>query len=169
MNAPISGRPDTDVLVIGYGNSLRGDDGIGPGVADAVGRLRIKGVRPLICPLLAPELADPISRARKVIFVDASADPDDEIRWRELEPATTHQIMAHAADPRTLLALARDVFGHAPKAWWLTIPVEDMGFHLGLSPLAERNFDVAVKMIQAFCRPIAKPYTSGGLETRATA
>ena len=164
MNQNPTSHSETQLLVIGYGNSLRGDDGIGPCVADAIGRLRLRGVRPLQCPLLAPELADPISHAQKVIFVDATVEPGDEIRWRELEPGETSQLMTHAADPRTLLALARDVFGHAPKAWWLTIPVEDIGFHLGLSPLAEQNFDVAVKMIQSFYRPLKKPAPASQLQ-----
>ena len=47
---------------------LRGDDGVGPRVAEAVGHLRLPGVRTLICPLLSPELAEPISRARQSHF-----------------------------------------------------------------------------------------------------
>ena len=111
----------TGLLVIGYGNTLRGDDGVGPRVAEAVGRLWLPGVRTLICPLLTPELADPVSRARKVIFVDAAVDLPQQVQWRKLVPGETTQLMAHAADPRTLLALARDVFGRSPEAWWLTI------------------------------------------------
>jgi hydrogenase maturation protease len=142
---------EADVLVIGYGNTLRGDDGVGPRVAEAVGNLRMPGVRALICPLLTPELADPISRVAKVIFVDAAVDTPNEVQWRELQPNETSQIMAHAADPRTMLALARDVFGHTPQAWWLTIPAVDLGFRENFSPEVQRDFKIAVKKIQAFC------------------
>jgi hydrogenase maturation protease len=112
------------ILVIGYGNTLRRDDGVGPSVADAIAALAPPGVRALACPLLTPELADPISRASVVIFVDAAVDAPREVQMRKLAPADTSQIMAHAASPATLLALARDVFGHAPEAWLLTIPAE---------------------------------------------
>jgi hydrogenase maturation protease len=139
------------VLVIGYGNTLRGDDGVGPRVAEAVANLRLPGVRALICPLLTPELAEPISRAERVIFVDAAVDAPKEVQWRELQPKESSQIMAHAADPRTMLALARDVFGHVPQAWWLTIPAENLGFSEELSPAAQRGFDDAVAKIQEFC------------------
>lgn len=139
------------LLVIGYGNTLRGDDGVGPRVAEAVGGLRLPGVRALICALLTPELADPISRARTVIFVDAAVDAPDEVQWRKLEPNETSQIMAHAADPRTMLAIARDVFGQAPEAWWLTIPAVDLSFREDFSPEVQRGFAEAVKKIQAFC------------------
>ena len=55
--------------------------------------------------------------------------------------------MAHAASPPTLLALARDVFGHAPEAWLITVPVEDLGMGEELSPLAQRGFKRAVLVL----------------------
>jgi len=136
------------LLVIGYGNTLRRDDGVGPRVADAVAALALPGVRALACPLLTPELADPVSRARVVIFVDAAVDAPREVQLRKLAPAGSSQVMAHAASPATLLALARDVFGHAPEAWWLTIPVEDLGMGEELSPLAQRGLEMAVEAIK---------------------
>ena len=144
-------RPPAGLLIIGYGNTLRGDDGVGPRVAEAVGALGLPGVRTLVCQQLSPEHAAPISLARTVIFVDAAVDAPPEVRLRRLEPSDTSQLMAHAADPRTMLALARDVFGHVPQAWWLTIPAVNMEFSETLSPEAEYGCDEAVKRIQALC------------------
>ena len=173
---------ETEFLVIGYGNTLRGDDGVGPRVAEAIGHLRLPGVRTLICPLLTPELADQISRAEKVIFVDAAMDASDEwqvasdgkawqvassgkschpspvtrhVQWRKLRPNETSQLMAHAADPRTMVALSRDVFGRVPEAWWLTIPAVELGFSEEFSPAVQRRFAEAVDKIQVFCRESA--------------
>jgi len=140
--------PLETILVIGYGNTLRRDDGVGPRVAQAVSALGLDGVRSLSCGLLTPEIADPVSRARVTIFVDAAVDAPREVRLRKLEPAATSQVMAHAASPATVLALARDVFGHAPQAWWLTIPVENLGVGDELSPLARRGLDAAVLEIK---------------------
>ena len=140
------------LLVIGYGNTLRSDDGVGPRVAEAVAALALPGVRTLTCQQLSPEHADPISQADTVIFVDAAVDAPNEVQLRPLEPKDSTQLMAHAADPRTMLALARDVFGHTPKAWWLTIPAVTMEFSETLSPEAERGCAEAVDKIQALCR-----------------
>ena len=137
-----------DILVIGYGNTLRSDDGVGPRVADAIAALALPGVRALTVPLLTPELADPVSQARVVIFVDAAIDAPREVQMRPLAPADTSQIMAHSASPATLLALARDVFGHAPAAWWLTIPAEELGIGEEFSPLTQRGFEAAVAEIK---------------------
>jgi hydrogenase maturation protease len=151
MNPVPAVNIQTELLVIGYGNTLRGDDGVGPRVAQAVEQLNLPGVCTLVCPLLTPELADPISRAEKVIFVDAAVDAPKALQWRKLEPNENLQLMAHAADPRTLLALARDVFGRVPAAWWLTIPAVDLGFREEFSPEVERGYAEALKLIKAFC------------------
>lgn len=137
-----------NILVIGYGNTLRRDDGVGPRVAEAVEALRLPGVRTLVCQQLSPEHADPISLADTVVFVDAAVDAPTEVQFRRLEPGDTTQLMAHAADPRTMLALSRDVFGHVPKAWWLTIPAVEMSFGEDLSPEAERGMSEAVGRIR---------------------
>ena len=142
MNSQAPAAIEIEVLVVGYGNTLRGDDGVGPRVAEAVGELNLPGIRTLVCPLLTPELADPVSRARKVIFVDAAVDAPKEAQWRKLEPNESSQIMAHAAD----------VFGHAPEAWWLTIPAVEMEFSEQLTPAAQRGMAEAVEKIRAFCR-----------------
>ena len=138
-------------LIIGYGNTLRSDDGVGPKVAEVVEALQLTGVKTLSCALLTPELAEAVSRVEEVVFVDASVEAPREVQLRTLEPASSSQLMAHAADPRTLLALSRDVFGHAPKAWWLTIPVENMGIGEELSPLAQRGLTEAVEKLRQIC------------------
>jgi hydrogenase maturation protease len=140
---------EAELLVIGYGNTLRGDDGVGPRVAEAIEKLNLPGVRTLACQQLSPEYADPVSRAHTVVFVDAAVDAPREVQLRKLEPGETSQLMAHAADPRTMLALARDVFGHVPQAWWLTIPAMNLDFGEKLSPETEAGFHEALRLIQS--------------------
>ena len=152
MNASQTTNQPAGFLVIGYGNTLRGDDGVGPRVAEAIEKLNLPGVRTLVCQQLSPEYADPVSRAHTVVFVDAAVDAPREVQLRKLEPADSSQLMAHAADPRTMLALARDVFGHAPQAWWLTIPAVNLDFSETLTPEAQRGFAEAVEKIQEICR-----------------
>lgn len=140
--------PPPALLVVGYGNTLRSDDGVGPRAAEAMAALHLPGVDTLVCALLTPELADPISRASRVVFVDAAIDAPQNVELRPLQPAASSQVMAHAADPRTLLALARDVFGRAPQAWWLTIPVENLSLGENLSPRAARGLREAMATLR---------------------
>ncbi len=136
-------------LVIGYGNTLRGDDGVGPRVAEAVESLGLPGVATLACHQLSPEHADPISRSDVVVFVDAALDGSEGVELRPLEPGESSQLLGHSADPRTMLALARDVFGHVPKAWWLTIPIENVEFGEELTPAVEERRRDAVDRVRA--------------------
>jgi len=139
--------PQEDLLVIGYGNTLRRDDGVGPKVAEAVSTLALPGVRALACALLTPELAEPVSQSGVVVFVDAAVDTPREVRMRKLTPAASSQVIAHAATPAVLLALARDVFGHVPEAGLLTIPAEELGMGEEPSPSAKRGLETAVQEI----------------------
>ena len=51
-------------------------------------------------------------------------------------------------DPR-LLALARDVFGHCPRGWWLTIPVENTELGEAFSARAQQGVQLAIEKIRA--------------------
>ena len=143
------------LLVIGYGNTLRSDDGVGPRVVEALGALHLPGLRTLVCQQLSPEHSGMISLARTVVFVDAAVDSPLEVQFRKLAPGSSAQLMAHAADPRTMLALARDVFGHVPEAWWLTIPAVRLGFGEEFSPETEAGYheamDLLKSMAEEFC------------------
>jgi hydrogenase maturation protease len=136
------------LLVIGYGNELRCDDGVGPKVAAAVAEWNSAGVRALACHQLTPELAEPIASANQVIFVDAAADSSGTVQLRQIEPIDGAEVMTHSADPRCLLGLAKHAFGHSPVAWSLTIPTENLGFGEELSPLARQGWQIALDKIR---------------------
>lgn len=145
---------DSKLLVIGYGNTLRCDDGVGPKAAAAIEDLRLPGVLTMTCPQLTPEIADPLSRAGAAVFIDADAEHPGEVRMRRLDPSDSSQILAHDADPRILLALARDAFGRAPEAWLLTVPAEEFGFGETLSAAAGRGLRRAVQAVRALHRQL---------------
>jgi hydrogenase maturation protease len=142
----------TEILVIGYGNTLRSDDGVGPRTADAIKELEIPGVSALACPLLTPELAEPLSNVPVAVFVDAAADGVCNVKLSKLEAAESSQVMAHATSPSTLLAIARDVFGHTPEAWLLIVPTENLQIGEDLSPLAQQGMNDAVEEIQRLAK-----------------
>ena len=65
------------VLVVGYGNPLRSDDGIGWHAARLLATdPRLDRARVLTRHQLAPELAEDVSRASLVVLVDAAAEGD---------------------------------------------------------------------------------------------
>jgi hydrogenase maturation protease len=139
---------DNILLVVGFGNTLRCDDGVGPRVAESVEVLGLPGVLTLSCHQLTPELAHPVSMAGNVVFVDAAVDEPGTLAMRKLEPMRSSLVLEHAPDPRTLLALSRDAYGRAPDAWMITVPAEVLGFGEELSPLAKRGVRRAVQAVR---------------------
>jgi hydrogenase maturation protease len=137
------------VTVIAYGNTLRSDDGVARRVAEELEALELPQIQVISCDLLLPELAEPVSRAERVIFVDAEANSAGPVRAHKVVAAESSQLMAHHASATVILALARDVFGHAPEAWLVTIPGRDFGIGEGLSEIATRGKKRALELIQA--------------------
>jgi len=92
-----------------------------------------------------------------------------EVQLRRLEPSDTSQLMAHAADPRTILALSRDVFGEVPQAWLLTIPAVKLEFSERLSEEAQRGCAEAVERIRTLraCKPMESAANATALQRAA--
>jgi hydrogenase maturation protease len=142
-----------DILVIGYGNELRRDDGLGPHVAAMIAAANYPTVRVVTCCQLLPELAADLAAASIVIFVDAMAHP--ERSGLELRRITAEEMIdwnPHTGDPRTLLALTHAVYGRVPEAWWVMVPGEDFGFGEGLTALGQENMRAATDSILSLIR-----------------
>ena len=131
-----------NMLVIGYGNSLRSDDGAGPFVA------RQLGAGAIAYHQLAPELAATISQAQRVIFVDAHAGvPAGQIVIQPILPRVSAAI--HRFAPETLLAWSQQLYGRAPDAVLIGIGGESFAFGEGLSPAARRAARAALRVIRS--------------------
>jgi len=139
-------------LVIGYGNELCGDDGVGPTVARAISVWGRPDVQTLAVHQLTPELAQPISQARQVIFVDASVQSTGST-VRPLTPCLEDSALGHASNPGWLLALAEAVFEQAPPAWLIAVPVVDFEFGQPLSVTALAGVRSALDEIERLVVP----------------
>lgn len=143
------GSSSETILVIGYGNELRCDDGIGSHVAEDIAASNYPGVRVRTVFQLMPELAAEVAEARMVIFVDALAGSSSSaVELALVEAKQITDWCTHSADPRTLLALTRIVYGRTPEAWWLTVPGWNFGLGEGLSSAAEKGVRQAVAHIK---------------------
>jgi hydrogenase maturation protease len=138
------------ILVIGYGNTLWGDDAVGQHVAAAVARWQVSGLSVRAAHQLTPELAEPVSRADMVIFVDGQlSGEEDAVTVRRLEPSTRADFAGHTSDPRGVLALAQAVYGRHAPAWLVLVPGLDFSLREGLSSAAARGVAEAIGRIAA--------------------
>ncbi len=138
------------VMVIGYGNDLRNDDGIGQRVANAIADWHLSCVKSLAVHQLTPELAATLASTELAIFVDTClTSKSSDVEVQSLLPSSCSGFSAHIGDPRSLLALTLAIYGHCPLAWLVTVP--GVNFELGdrLSPIAETGVAIAlIKIIQ---------------------
>ncbi len=121
------GRPiaaEGRVLVVGIGNTLRGDDAAGWGVVDRVSAdPRLAGARIAWHQQLTPELAQDLADATLVVLVDAEVGvPPGRVTARRLEADWSGgPILSHHVTPSALLALARELYGSAPETWVVSV------------------------------------------------
>jgi hydrogenase maturation protease len=118
------------ILIIGYGNPLRGDDGIGPRAAELLADRDVanlpllpEGVQVLVCHQLTIELAPQIAEADRLILIDArAAGEPGAIEQCTLTPAMPDRSsLTHHIDARGLLAAAEMLYGHAPETVLFTM------------------------------------------------
>jgi len=137
------------MLIIGYGNRLRSDDGVGFRAAEL---LRERNVNPdievLAVPQLTPELTEPVSRAQQVIFIDAAAEgPPGEVRQRKLAAPAAGAAFTHQMTPEALLAAAAALYGASPSGVLYSICGESFAYGEQLTPAVERALaELVVKL-----------------------
>jgi len=138
------------VLIIGYGNPLCGDDGLGQCAAERLRRVVDDSeVEILSVHQLTPDLMDPISRAGRVIFIDAGTGTEPgEIRERRIEPVTAQGTpFTHHSMPEALLAGARALYGRAGEGTMVTVIGADFSLSGGLSAVVSRRMDEVLAVV----------------------
>jgi hydrogenase maturation protease len=141
---------DAGVLVVGYGNPLRGDDGIGWHAARLLATdPRLDGARVLARHQLVPELAVDVSRAALVVLVDAAADGDPgavsvrRVQPRRTDPAT----WSHHLDPESLAGLAKGLYGLVPPIVLVSVAAGSLAAGDRLSGALERALPEVVEVV----------------------
>ena len=149
------------VLVIGYGNGLRSDDGVGPAVAARLagdsrlaGDPRLAGADVRVVHQLTPELALDASRVSLLVLVDASADaPAGEVVVTRLdpegEPGEAGGAMTHHLDPAGLVGLERELWGVAPPVVVVSVGIASLEAGERLTPTVEAAVPRAVDAVAA--------------------
>jgi hydrogenase maturation protease len=128
------------VLIVGYGNALRTDDGVGWHAAERLADdPRLDGVTVMGRHQLTPELALDVSRAAVVMFVDASHGPPAgtftiEPMERTVRGATG---WSHQFSPSSLVDLAGELYGRTPDVFLVSVGVESLAYGDRLSPVVE--------------------------------
>jgi hydrogenase maturation protease len=147
-------EPTEAILVVGYGNPQRGDDGVAWKVLDSLRAARLRPEAPLLrlerAHQLTPELAGPVSRARAVIFVDARANAQPgTVSCEPVEPGAGTASLTHALSPQAVLLYAERLFGRAPCAADVTVGGSSFDHGSQVTPEALEAVPRAVRRVRS--------------------
>lgn len=147
-------------ILVGCGNTLRGDDAIGIRAVEAfTASQKLNGVDTLTCHQYTPELAAELARYERVLFIDAQtpackpANFPGKICLMDVEPVErpNRNGISHHLDVSDLLNLTKVLFGQAPRATLLTVEAANFNLSEHLSPEIEAVIPGLLKLIKSYC------------------
>jgi hydrogenase maturation protease len=141
------------VLVLGYGNPGRLDDGLGPALAEAVEEMQLPDVTADADYQLQPEDALRIAEASVVVFADAAVEGPEPFFFRPIEPRPGATFTTHHLDPEGLLAMAEETLGARTEAYVLGIRGYEFDeFGENLSSRGRENLGAAIRFLEPVLR-----------------
>jgi hydrogenase maturation protease len=153
----------TRILIVGYGNPIRGDDALGWRAAERLRELVTDpDVEILTLHQLAPELMEPLSQVDLAIFIDAAAAGPEPgaVLERRIEPrASGAASFTHHATPEALLWAARALYGRAAEGRMISVTGADFSYSMDLSPTVQARLE---DVVAAVLRLIGKPSAGAG-------
>jgi len=150
-------RPAIRCLILGCGNTLRGDDGVGPALCGwAEQRFAGEaGVRIVARQQWTPELAWEISAAESVIFIDCSlvSEPGVIVIQPVVPSQAEDNRATHEISAPELLALAKVLFGRSPlHAELLTIGAGSTEMGVIFSTAVQASVQAAQRALEGAVR-----------------
>ncbi len=141
------------MLLLGYGNPGRCDDGLGPALAARIERLGLPGVQVESDYQLNLEDAEAVARYDVVIFADASTSGIEPFSFTRVEPTRGLSFSTHSLRPEAVLALAAELFGARTQGYLLGIRGYAFGeYGESLTAEGRANLAAAEAFLVRVCR-----------------
>lgn len=131
------------ILVYGFGNPGKEDDGLGIALADKIEREGFSGVTVEKNYQLNAEDALAVAEHDMTVFVDASTNDIDGFRFTALLPDPEVSFTTHAMSPGSVLALCNRLYEKKPPAYLLEIKGFSWSMQEVLSEAAKLHLNAA--------------------------
>ena len=137
------------ILLIGYGNPGRLDDGLGPALAAKIEAAALEGLTVDSDYQLTVEDAFDVSKHDIVIFADAAVKGKEPFFIEEISSRSPMSLSSHSVSPEAVLYFAEKMFQSRARAFVLGIRgYEFNGFDERLSERAQKNLEEAFRFIK---------------------
>jgi len=138
-------------LIIGIGNPLRSDDGLGWAVAEQLPR----AIGDIACDIhtvhqLTPELAQQVATANLVVLIDASREGEPgELRVRPLSLAAQPVVLStHHTTPEELAAITVILYRQCPPIVIISLTGADFSIGERLSPIVAQSIPLVCAAVR---------------------
>ncbi|MDJ0728503.1 MAG: hydrogenase maturation protease [Crocosphaera sp.] len=140
-----------EILIIGYGNTLRGDDGVGYKIAEIIEQWNINNITSLAVHQLTPDLAENIAQVDTIIFIDAIPITDVNTAKLEIKTISINRKinnLAHHNNPEQLLSVTQAIYQKVPKAYWILVPAINFNFSEDFSSITQKYVSLTLENIK---------------------
>lgn len=139
------------VMVIGYGNTLRGDDGLGWVAAERLAEILPPSVSVLQRHQLGIEMVEDIADIDHLVLIDVTAsEAPGTITCRQLMATReAYGMLEHHVHPEVLLTTCLALHGRMPEATLFTVGADSFDFSEELSPPVQAALPVLVHRVAA--------------------
>ena len=143
---------ENNILIYGYGNPGREDDGLGPALIDLAEKWIIQGRNRNIHIdsnyQLNIEDAFNIRGYDVVIFADASIRDIEDFKITRVEPSEKIHYSMHSVSPSFIVHLCKKMYGHTPDTYLLHIKGYTFNLGEGISSKASKNLHLAFNFLK---------------------
>jgi len=103
-------------VIIGYGNTLRGEDGFGVDVIEELQKHNLKGTKLISCFQLTPELSLELLEAQEIIFIDACFSLSNNYALAcSIDEKRNNTNLSHHISPKIIIDILDSVYSKKPK------------------------------------------------------
>jgi hydrogenase maturation protease len=142
------------ILIYGYGNPGRQDDGLGISVVERIEKWirkhKLDFVKTDCNYQLNIEDAAEIADKELVVFVDASKEDINDFLITTVEPSNKIQFTSHSISPSYLLNLCNVIYNKSPDVYLLHIKGYKWEFLETMTEEARRNLDKSYNFLKKF-------------------
>lgn len=137
------------ILLLGFGNPARADDGLGPALAEIIELKNIPLVTVEVDYQLTIEDSAQVAEHDIVIFADASVNAPEPFSFESVKVKCSDSFSSHSVEPAAVLALAENLFRSKAEGYILGIRGYEFDrFGAPLTEKAKVNLQKAVDFLE---------------------
>ncbi|XOB61938.1 hypothetical protein ACMC56_15240 [Campylobacterota bacterium DY0563] len=103
------------LIIVGFGNELRGEDAFGIDVLSSLQKFKLKNTKLISTFQLTPELSLELKEAKRIIFIDASYSEENQYKLACTLENNSSSSLSHHITIKTLMTMINTLYNKEPS------------------------------------------------------